>query len=637
MTSRLAVLFCSVSLCLCGSTSYAADKWISLHTRNFTLIGNASESDIRRSGRTLEEFRSAMALAFPKIDQVSAAPTTIFVFKNDDSFKPYKPIYKGQPASVLAYFQPGDDVNYIALSAGLPSPNVILHEYVHFLLRENVGSLPLWIREGLAECYSTFDLNGRQNEFTLGRAPEQHITMLNMTPQFIPIKKLFDVRDNSPEYNEETKQGMFYAESWAISHYFLFGADGKRRMQFVDFVTALTKGNPPDSSFAEAFQTDYETVENEVRDYVRKRSSWPMMKVTSKEPIQADGRNTVTTLSDAETDYYLGDLLLHLNRLQDAEMHLKAAASKSKDFAPAQASLALLRVRQKKYEEALSLLKTTAEADSKNPMIAFYYAYVLERADAENGFANVSEDRTDTIRTYAKKSIELAPRFVEAYGLLARVDLNSGQHLDEVEETLKKALAIAPGREDFQIWLAQAYLRMKRTPDAHSVLEAVERNTANSETRRRATALLNQGEQSVGLAEITQGIESELLRKERAPEEVQSVSVANLAAPPSRKADETVLESLTPAAPAVQGEKLTGLLINLDCANGLTLRVQTGNNTVELHSSNPDKIQFLSYTATVGNNVQCGPRNPGVPVNVTYRPVPGGQGDPLVIEFLEKK
>jgi tetratricopeptide (TPR) repeat protein len=578
-----------------------------------------------------------MALVFPKVDQVSAAPTTIFVFKNEDSFKPYKPIYKGQPASVLAYFQPGDDVNYIALSAGLPSPNAILHEYVHFLLREHVGSLPLWIREGLAECYSTFDLNGRQTEFTLGRAPEQHIATLNMTPQFIPLTKLFDVRDNSPEYNEESKQGMFYAESWAIAHYFLFGADGKRRMQFVDFVTALTKGNPPDASFAEAFQTDYGTIESEVREYIRKRSSWPTMKVTSKDPIQTDGRSTVSTLSDAETEYYLGDLLLHLNRLQDAEMHLTAATSKAKEFAPTQASMALLRVRQKKYDEALNLLKTTAEADSKNPMIAFYYAYVLERGDAENGFANVSEDRTETIRTYAKKSIELAPQFVEAYGLLARVDLNSGQHLDEVEETLKKALASAPGREDFQIWLAQAYLRTNRTSEAHSVLESVERNTANSETRRRALALLNQGEQSLGLAEITQSIESELLRKERRPEEVQSVSLAGLAPPPSRKAEDTVLESLTPVGPSVQGEKLSGLLINLDCANGLTLRVRTGNDTVELHSSNPDKIQFLSYTADVGNNLQCGPRNPGIPVNVTYRPVPGGQGDPLVIEFPQKK
>jgi tetratricopeptide (TPR) repeat protein len=633
------LLFSGIFLFLFLQPAFGADKWISIHTKNFTLAGNAGESDIRRAGRTLEEFRSAMAALFPKIDQISTAPSTILVFKNDESFKPYKPLFKGQPANLAAFFQPGDDANYIAITAGLGSPNVVLHEYVHFLLRENVGSLPLWVSEGLAECYSTFDLGGRPNEFTLGKAPEQHIATLNMAPQFIPLKRLLDVRDNSPEYNEESRQGMFYAESWAVVHYFLFGADTKRRVQFTQFVTALAKGDPFEPSFADAFQTEYSTIENEVRDYIRKRSSWPSMKVTSKDSVQSDARPApATALSDAETEYYLGDLLLHLNRLPDAEPHLAAAASKATDFAQAQASLALLRVRQKKYDEALGLLKKTAESDSKNPMIAFYYAYVLERADADTGFANAPEDRVETMRTYARKSIDLSPRFVEAYSLLARVDFNSGEHLDEAETMLKKALSIAPGREDFQLLLAQTYMRTDHIGEARTLLETIQRNTTNSILQRRVTTLLNQNTKSLSLTEITQGIEEELVRKQPDPQPqgVQTITQSGLAPPPSRKAEDTVLEALTPIGPNVQGEKLTGLLINLDCSNGLTLRVRSGAGTVELHSSNPEKIEFVSYTSSVGNNVQCGPKNPGTPVNVTYRPVPGGLGEPLVIEFTQK-
>src|SRR3989442_11421776 len=127
-----------VTLCLCVFTipASAADKWLSIHTKNFLLVGNANESDIRRVGRTLEEFRSAVATIFPKMGQTSSVPTTILVFKNDESFKPYKPLYKGQPSSLLAFFQAGEDINYIAVTAGLTSPNVVLHEYVHLLLRE---------------------------------------------------------------------------------------------------------------------------------------------------------------------------------------------------------------------------------------------------------------------------------------------------------------------------------------------------------------------------------------------------------------------------------------------------------------------------------------------------------------------
>jgi hypothetical protein len=76
----------------------------------------------------------------------------------------------------------------------------------------------------------------------------------------------------------------------------------------------------------------------------------------------------------------------------------------------------------------------------------------------------------------------------------------------------------------------------------------------------------------------------------------------------------------------------------MDCSNGLTLTIRTDRATVELHSSDPEKIQFLSYTADVTDgSVRCGARNPGSPVTVTYRPVTGGLGNPLVVEFIEKK
>src|ERR1700693_1531266 len=150
----LPLALCLYVLLTFANPAIAADKWLSIHSKNFLLVGNASESDIRRVGRMLEEFRSAVAIVFPKMEQTSSVPTTILVFKNVESFKPFKPLYKGIPSDVLVFFQVGEDVNYIAVEAPLASPNIVLHEYVHFLLRENIGGLPLWISEGLAECYS---------------------------------------------------------------------------------------------------------------------------------------------------------------------------------------------------------------------------------------------------------------------------------------------------------------------------------------------------------------------------------------------------------------------------------------------------------------------------------------------------
>src|SRR5262249_1543759 len=105
----------------------------------------------------------------------------------------------------------------------------------------------------------------------------------------------------------------------------------------------------------------------------------------------------------------------------------------------------------------------------------------------------------------------------------------------------------------------------------------------------------------------------------------------------ARNPVETVLESLTPTSPAIEGEKVSGLLVNLDCSNGLTLRVRSDRGTLDFHSTQPDKIQFLSYTADVTDNVKCGPRNPGIPVSITYHSLSGGALEPLVVEFQEKK
>src|SRR5690349_24825822 len=79
---------------------YAADKWLSIQSRNFLLVGNASESAIRRVGRDLEEFRAAFATIFPSVGQQSSSRITVLAFKYDDSLKPFKPLYHGQPANI---------------------------------------------------------------------------------------------------------------------------------------------------------------------------------------------------------------------------------------------------------------------------------------------------------------------------------------------------------------------------------------------------------------------------------------------------------------------------------------------------------------------------------------------------------
>ena len=108
------VLF--VAMILCGTRfAGAAEKWISVQSPNFLLVGNASESRIRRLANDLEQLRAVFAMRFPGAGQQSSATTTVVVFKDDLAFRPFKPLYESKPSNISGYFQSGSDVNIMAL------------------------------------------------------------------------------------------------------------------------------------------------------------------------------------------------------------------------------------------------------------------------------------------------------------------------------------------------------------------------------------------------------------------------------------------------------------------------------------------------------------------------------------------
>jgi hypothetical protein len=224
----------------------AAEKWTRVESKNFTLVGNASENEIREVAEGLEVFRTVFSRFF-KMKEGSSVATTVVVFRSDQAFKSFKPLYQGKPANIAGYFQPGPDMNLIVLAADMETPRVIYHEYVHRLMSDNLTSLPPWFQEGFAECFSTMEIEGRDKKVRMGRAIGEHVALLNER-RFMPLERLFAVEHGSPEYNEEEKQGLFYAESWALVHYMMFDSD-QRRAQFNSFLGDIGRGIPAPRAF----------------------------------------------------------------------------------------------------------------------------------------------------------------------------------------------------------------------------------------------------------------------------------------------------------------------------------------------------------------------------------------------------
>ena len=156
--SIIAVVFLSFLLIGVSARAYASGTWTSVHSKNFFLVGDASEPAMHDIAVRLEQFREAFGQLFPSLKLDAGVRTNIVVFKDAISYRPFKPKRTdGTPDDAVAgYFLGGDDVNYIAVSVD-PSQGdpyrTIYHEYVHYVLHSNVGrtGVPRWLDEGLAQ------------------------------------------------------------------------------------------------------------------------------------------------------------------------------------------------------------------------------------------------------------------------------------------------------------------------------------------------------------------------------------------------------------------------------------------------------------------------------------------------------
>jgi tetratricopeptide (TPR) repeat protein len=481
-------------------------------------------------------------------------------------------------------------------------------------------------------------------EMILGRAVAEHVAILTENA-FVPLDVLFAVQQGSSYYNEKTKQGIFYAESWATVHYLMLGNDGMRRPQLSKYLSLLSAGKSMDDSFREAFQMDYGALEREVRDYIRGRFAWPAIQLKLRDKLEFDREMQVAKLSDAQAQYYLGDLLLHSDRLDEAEAQLQKAIALDSKFAASYASMGLLRVRQKRYEDALGFLSQAVEADSQNHMAHFYYAHMLHEVESGQGIEN-RDTRLALMRTHLKKSIELAPRFVESYSLLGYVALVLREELAETEAMLKNAIAYAPGRHELRLTLAQVMVLNDEEVAARSLLIPLRNLPPEDSVRHAAENMLKsidayiQNKQAVSeYQRRRQGADAddvlETSNEETVDERPTLARNDRLKAP----ADSIIETATTRPNRAAAGPRIEGFLTLVDCSRGLTLRVRLGGGFVQLHADAPSEVEFTSYTSTVSGSVPCGAIEPEIPVEITYRrgSDPRFLGMPVVVHFIEKK
>ena len=616
-------------------SAQAKDTWTTVRSKNFTLIGNASEKDIRQVANRLEQFRNVFGLLFPTIPLKAPVPTTVIVFKNDSSYKPFK-----SNPNVSGYFMPGEDVNYITLSnekSGEDQPfRIIFHEYVHLLVENVLGAtVPLWFNEGLAEYYSTFDIKEDYRHVILGDLIANHVLYLRET-KFLPLRTLFAVDYRSPFYNEGNKMNIFYAESWMLVHYLLQGDSQKHRPQLAKFVDSLRAGTKIEDAFQLAFQENIESFEKDFKAYIQ-AAKYMATGVTFEHKLDFDSEMKAEPLAEGEAHAYLGDLLLHTHRLQDAEGQLQQALTLNPDSQITQTAYGMLRVRQGRLSDARPYLEKAVAANSQNYLTHYYYAFALSSLSM-NEYRTVSaytEDTATTMRSELQKAIALKPDFVESYSLLGFVNLVRNEQVDETVELLKKALHISPGNHRVLFMLAQLYIRKEKFAEARQLLTPIAQNSPDPELRKQADALLEGVKRTE--EQIARFKEWQKQSAERAGADSQPRPAMTLTAGPTKDdMNSALIDALR--KPQSGENRVQGMLTTIDCnAKGITFQVRAGDRVWKFHSDNFDHLDITAFTTGISGEITCGPRKPENWIILTYvAPKAGSKSDGEVtaVEFV---
>ncbi len=645
----LLIVFVSVSP-IFSATKAGKPNWVNVRSKNFFLVGDANEKDIKKVATRLEQFREVFRQLFSKIKLESPVQTNVVVFNNKKSYEPFLPRQANGKADkwIAGYFQPGEDVNYITLSTEGESDEtfrVIFHEYTHFILDTNYGraDVPPWFNEGLAEYYETFAIRD-DRIVNLGAVHPEHLQLLQQS-KLIPFDQLFAVNYYSLHQNGHDTRNIFYAESWALIHYLLQGNKGVRLPQLGKFLNLLLANKPPKEAFTEAFQTDYATMEKELRDYIG-RQQLMMTQVTFKNKLTFETEMQSNPISESEANAYLGDLLYHSNRADDAESYLQKSLAENPNSSLANTAFGLVKTRQRKFDEAERYLEKAVKSEQKNHFAHYQYAYVLSRKEInESGFVSgFAPETAQKMRDSLKTAIALKPDFAESYRLLAFINLVQNEQLDEALGYLRKAQAIQPGNLWYLFDIAQIYFRQQAFAPAAALADKVVNSASDPRMKASAQNLLEAIKRTQAEKTRFEEMQKQAAKDGQLPSLLRRDENGSVTQIEAQSPEEAINDSINQALrkPQADEKRLLGSIEKIECDNkGVTFTIKSETQVIKLLNKEIQGLKLMAYTPEVeGMQIGCGVNLSKVSAVITYKPATEPKsktnGELIAIEFVSK-
>jgi tetratricopeptide (TPR) repeat protein len=453
----------AVGVLVAAAPSFAiGGPWVEVRSPHFVVVSDAGAGEARRIAAHFERIRAAFKALWPWARVDPAIPVMILAARDEQGLKVLLPGYwetKGRmhPAGV---FHRGLVRPWIALRADLTEPppgsdnpySLIQHEYAHLVVSLNFERVPPWLNEGVAELLGGTTVRG--NGVALGRPIVSHVHLLR-DRRLLPVETLFVVDHRSPEYSEEKRAGLFYAESWAVVHYLMLDPKASHDPRFKGFVAKVVEGMEPSAALRSQGIKAAE-LDRTLESYVRQLTFW---QATLATPIESGGDFPTREISSAEWSAVCGAFLVDSGRMAEGRRLLEQAEKQQSELAPIQEALGVALYREGRIDEARERLERAARLDPARPTAHVLVALVTQQA------ATVEARRA--VRSHLEKALELAPEHALAHALLADLLLADEQAQPALEHALRAA-SLEPGSGSYRVSLALALAAAGRAAEAEA-------------------------------------------------------------------------------------------------------------------------------------------------------------------------
>ncbi len=442
-------LFLFLPVLLSGVCAFAEKPWTEVRSPHFRVLTNGSTGDARHVAHEFEQMRYVFASQFPQFRLDSGAPMTIFAARDEATARMLEPaMWKAKGVKPAGLFHRGWEKQYVMVrvdQTGLSANAVVYHEYTHSILHLNSHWLPTWLDEGMAEFYGYTRFEPKQTY--IGAVTERY-PVLQGTP--IPVETLIAVNQASPYYHDENKVDMFYAESWALVHYLVFGPGMGGGAKLNRFFQLIQGEMPQKTAFVQVFGS-FSQMDKALDIYMR---SMAFKAALIKDPEQFKEKDfPATTLTMAQTEAELAGYHLWTGDLADAKPLVEKALKDDPKLGLAH------------EEEGFILF---AEGQDGVARDEFTQAYALDGTLYLSLFAktmlspiansNAPADEA-AFGDAMEKVLDVNPQFAPAYVQIARLAVRQG-NLQQAFGLARRAEELEPSRAGYHLLTGQILLRM---------------------------------------------------------------------------------------------------------------------------------------------------------------------------------